>query len=168
MALPGRSLSFVVALWLAASVAACAPKPADFAVSPAPAAASVPAVCDRSDQDTSTVAHVALYQACAVDVSARPIGQRPPAFRPTTGRTCFFVEFEVVVDTAGTAEPGSMRILETNDMSYARAARALVPTMRFTPAHRDGRPVRQVMRMGFGISRSPPTRTSQERTPKRC
>jgi hypothetical protein len=110
--------------------------------------------CDRSDQDSSGYTHLPLYRACAVDVKARPrgTGARPDFTPPRTVGGCYFVAIEVVVDTSGTPEPGTARVLRTNDSMFANAVMSTIPTFGFTPARIGGTPVRQIFELSTAMT----------------
>jgi TonB family protein len=84
----------------------------------------------------------------SVDEPVRVIEQPPTTYPPglaqagITGR----VELEYVVDTAGRAEPGSLRALATTRPEFEAAARATVLGSRYRPARLHGRVVRQLVR----------------------
>ena len=59
------------------------------------------------------------------------------------------VVVEFVVDTLGTVENGSMRLLQTDHDLFAAAVTRVVPTLRFLPAEAMGRKVRQLVRLPF-------------------
>jgi hypothetical protein len=102
--------------------------------------------CDRSDQDTTHYLHLPLFRACAVTVGARRIGNDlKPEFMPVgRDRNCFAAVVEVVVDTRGRPEPRSARLVRSSDPAYGAAVLAIVPGLRFEPAHLGDRPVRQI------------------------
>jgi TonB family protein len=50
-----------------------------------------------------------------------------------------------VVDTLGTVEPGSLRVLSSTHAAFEAAAREAVLKSRFQPARIRGRPVRQLV-----------------------
>lgn len=69
-----------------------------------------------------------------------------PAFQP--GGLRRFVA-SVVVDTAGRAEPATVRGPAELDSTAVNAIRTVIPEWRFSPARVAGCPVRQVVRMTF-------------------
>lgn len=58
---------------------------------------------------------------------------------------------EFVVDTSGLAEPASFVARGSTHPEFVEAVRAALPRMRFLPAERDGRKVRQLVQMGFAF-----------------
>jgi hypothetical protein len=58
---------------------------------------------------------------------------------------------ELVVDAAGRTEKGSLRPAAATRPEFARAGEAALAKARFTPAVRDGRPVRAVVVVPFGF-----------------
>ena len=68
--------------------------------------------------------------------------------RPPTGpRTRYVALVDVVVGVDGRAEAGSARLVTASEPTYGGMALRQVQTGRFTPAHVDGRPVRQQLRV---------------------
>lgn len=65
------------------------------------------------------------------------------------------VVIEVVVDTLGHAEPGSLRVVSSDHAEFAAPARASIAAAMFRPARVMGRPVRVLVRVpvGFRIRR---------------
>jgi protein TonB len=59
------------------------------------------------------------------------------------------VTLRFVVDTAGRVEPASVVVVASTHDLFAVAARATLPTLRFTPAAAGGRPVRQLVELPF-------------------
>lgn len=62
----------------------------------------------------------------------------------------FVVEF--VVDTLGRAEPGSLRVLQPAHQQFVTSVRRALPRMRFLPAEREGRRVRQLVHQAFAFA----------------
>ena len=172
---PRTSRTALVALSLIALVTACATKRTETAANATPGAdvtraegVSTTKPCDRSDQDSSSHAHLPLYRACAVDVRAKPRrnGIRPD-FQPTVrDRGCYSVVVEMVVDTAGGAEPGSARVLRTNDTKFAQSVLFTIPTYRFEPARIGDAPVRQIYELRTALM-TRMVRTSEGGGPQR-
>ena len=59
------------------------------------------------------------------------------------------VTLRFVVDTSGRVESASVRVVASTDELFATAARATLPTLRFSPARAGGRPVRQLVELPF-------------------
>jgi TonB family protein len=95
---------------------------------------------------------------------------RPPA--------CSSVELEFVVDEDGTVEGKTVHIVRTNNVEYGDAILAAVPSWRYQPATRDGKPVRQIVNEKVALvtqvvvvpKGSTPTRgtTAPPRVPTTC
>lgn len=68
---------------------------------------------------------------------------------------------QFVVDTMGSPDPGTFKVLRTSDSSFTSAVRAELPMMRFTPAQLGGRKVKQLVQMPFNfqLPAPPPTET---------
>ncbi len=62
------------------------------------------------------------------------------------------VMMEFVVDTAGRAEPGSLRVLQSDHPLFAEAVKSALIRMRFVPAEVAGRKVRQLVQQPFGFA----------------
>lgn len=56
---------------------------------------------------------------------------------------------EFVVDTLGRIEPASVQMLSIDHDQFGAAVRAVLPKLRFLPAERQGRKVRQLVRLPF-------------------
>lgn len=67
---------------------------------------------------------------------------RPPI------KECYNAVIAVVVDERGSAVPATARIIRTNDTEFAQAFLSTVPAWRFTPAQKNGMPVKQVVELG--------------------
>jgi periplasmic protein TonB len=59
------------------------------------------------------------------------------------------VVVQLVVDTAGRVEPGSVVIRESSHELFSQAVRAVLPSLRFTPAEVGGRRVRMLVELPF-------------------
>ncbi|HYW30737.1 MAG TPA: TonB family protein [Gemmatimonas sp.] len=62
------------------------------------------------------------------------------------------VMMEFVVDTMGRAEPGSLRVLQSDHPLFSDAVRTALIRMRFVPAEVAGRKVRQLVQQPFGFA----------------
>ena len=89
--------------------------------------------------------------AATVDRSAAMLAPPRPRYPEqlraagVTGR----VVVRLVVDTAGRLEPGSVEIRESSHDLFTRAVRAVLPSLRFTPAEAGGRKVRMLVDLPF-------------------
>lgn len=90
----------------------------------------------------------------------RVVGQRPelvpntcqPPHYPDSLRAAGIegrVVVELVVDTSGQAEPGSVRVLSSTNPSFEAPARAALLTCRYRPGRIGGRPVRTRIQVPF-------------------
>jgi TonB family protein len=61
------------------------------------------------------------------------------------------VVLDYVVDTAGRAEPGSLRVVASSHPAFVEAARASVLASRYQPARLRGRGVRQLVRQALSF-----------------
>jgi protein TonB len=59
-----------------------------------------------------------------------------------------------VVDERGLVDTSSFRVTRATDPAFVAAVRAALPTMRFTPARKGGRAVRQVVELPFTFALS--------------
>jgi len=62
------------------------------------------------------------------------------------------VKAQFVVDTSGHAEPGSLKIISSDNELFSAAVRSALPRMRFRPAEVGGRKVRQLVEQPFQFS----------------
>lgn len=139
-------------------------------------AANLPS-CRSAPVDSMFLGAGPVYGACEVDRQAMPIGR--PAFVSLPGSrmpsgpmpTCERADVEFVVDAQGIARADRIRTVRSNSIELLQALRDAVPTMRFTPALKDGQPVAQVFRYGtirtasvVRSAGSPPP----ARPPRRC
>jgi hypothetical protein len=110
--------------------------------------------CDRSDQDSTSVAHAPLFLACAVDKPARLREQLLRSdFNPQLyDRACYSATLSVVVDASGMPEPGTVRIIRYTNRAFADATLATVPGFRFEPAVRAGTHVRQIVEWSTSLT----------------
>ncbi len=123
--------------------------------------------CAPETLDPSWTASGQVYRACEVDRTAR---WDNPDVRPdyVPSRACETAVLQFVVDTSGSPEPGTVRVVRANSPQLAQALIATMARWRFRPALKGGAPVRQVVeqpmaatlsRVMTGIPR-PPRATS--------
>ena len=80
--------------------------------------------------------------------AASPRYPRAQEAAGTPGR----VVLQFVVDTSGTAEPASVRILSATDSAFAASSREAIGATRFAPARALGRKVRQLVRQSIDFT----------------
>jgi hypothetical protein len=82
-----------------------------------------------------------------LDSASLPVIQFPPALR--AAGTSGVVVAELVVDSVGQAEPEYFGAVSSTDPLFTAAVRGALRSLRFRPALRRGRPVRQIVRLPF-------------------
>ena len=109
------------------------------------------APCAPQPADSVYQASEPAFRACAVERPARllnasrEINWQPPSGSTQPGTRCFVTQLEFVVDTTGIPEPGTARIVSSNEPGFAQAVLAGLPDWRYRPALRSGVPVRQIV-----------------------
>ncbi|HSA56680.1 MAG TPA: hypothetical protein VLE53_13305 [Gemmatimonadaceae bacterium] len=109
------------------------------------------AACESQPADSVYQGSEPAWRACAVERPARLLspGQRinwqPPGGPALSGTRCFVAQLEFVVDSAGLPEPGTARVVHSNEPGFAQAVLASLPDWRYRPALRAGVPVRQIV-----------------------
>ena len=91
-------------------------------------------------------------RAFQVDTVAEPIPETlvpryPRELRSREARGSVVAEF--VVDTTGKVEPGTFRVISSDDSAFTASVRDLLPGARFLPAINEGKVVRQTVRQTF-------------------
>lgn len=95
-----------------------------------------------------------VFTVLGVDsVVARVDGSGAPAYPETllSNGVEGYVETEFVVDTTGWIDLASVRILDTSHQEFASSVRLALMAMRFRPAWRGARCVRQLVRQRFSF-----------------
>lgn len=82
-----------------------------------------------------------------LDSASLPAIEYPPSLR--AAGTSGVVVAELVVDSAGQAEPEHFGVVSATDPLFTAAVRGGLPSLRFQPALRRGRLVRQIVRLPF-------------------
>lgn len=96
--------------------------------------------------DNQAIATLATVERPAGLLTAlQPRYPEPLRVAGVTGR----VVVRLVVDTAGRVEPASVAVLEASHDLFAQAVRAVLATLRFTPAVAGGRKVRMLIELPF-------------------
>lgn len=132
--------------------------------------------CPEITADSVTGGAVA-YLACQVDREAKPRGMAPrlewtPARSEVRDGACFRAEFQFVVDTLGIPEVATILDVGANSADFQQAARDAIPRLRYSPALRNGSPVRQFVShqqsaaIRAVVSASPSSRPSASRPPR--
>ncbi len=108
--------------------------------------------CQLAQPDSVYLAGGPVYRDCAVDRRARLLSEDVmPDFHPTSefsSRQCYSAVIQFVVDTTGVPESQTVRVVRSNDQSFADALIRTVPRLRYEPASKDQRPVRQIVQFG--------------------
>lgn len=102
--------------------------------------------------DSVFLVHGPVFRGCDVDAQARIVGTPPrPDFQLSARDGCISAYVEFVVGADGVPENETVRVVRTNNQSFAQAVEAVVPELRYTPAKRDGVAVRQLIQWGVSI-----------------
>lgn len=109
-------------------------------------------VAARDQAETRTQGFVfrqQAYEPQQVDTPAALVQYARPSFPDVTPRVPKYFLFQFQVDTTGHADLSTLEIAhpEPDDGPYVEAIRRAAADWLFTPARKDGRPVRQVVRM---------------------
>ena len=109
--------------------------------------------CIGEAPDTTAVDVV--FRECDTDRAAKVRTEIRPLIRPEAlgAGSCFKTELEFVVDTSGAIEPAGVQVVSGNSQELGQAVMASLGGLRYTPAMRDGHPVRQRTRYGMSIVR---------------
>lgn len=102
--------------------------------------------CAPRAQDSLFTRFAPAWRDCAVDTKAKLTSTDVrPDFRPAPTRTtCYAADFEFVVDTTGAVEVATARMTRATDSEFAASVSSMLSRLRFDPARKDGRPVRQI------------------------
>ena len=101
--------------------------------------------CALRQTDSVFVATGPVYRDCAVDRKARLASRMPRIDYTPSAPGCVVSVVEFVVDTAGSPEMRTARIARSTDASFTQSIMAVVPSLKYEPAQRGGRPVRQIV-----------------------
>lgn len=105
-----------------------------------------------SQIDSTYLLRGIVYRGCDVDNPAHAVQVAVrPDYQAARGESCLNAEFEFVVGRDGTPEVETARLVRTNNSRYAESLKRLLPTLRYTPAKKDGEPVRQVVRWSYAM-----------------
>src|SRR5260370_27158388 len=113
--------------------------------------------CQLSALDSAYIDGGPVYRECAVDTRARLLDSRVTSdFQPSDprsgGQQCYSGVIAFVVDTAGAPEPQTVRVVRTNDRSFADALIRVLPRLHYQPARKNAKPVRQIVEYGQVVS----------------
>ncbi|HEY8312305.1 MAG TPA: energy transducer TonB, partial [Gemmatimonadaceae bacterium] len=102
--------------------------------------------------DTTSALGDNVYSSFEVDnavqiSSGSAVPQYPPDLLARRVQGKVVVRF--VVDTSGSADVGSIQILDSSDPQFAASVREALPRMKFSPARLNGRRVRQLVEQPF-------------------
>ena len=97
-----------------------------------------------------------VYYEFDVDKPASPLNNVTPSYPAELQRKGIGATFAVafIVDTLGAPEPASFALLPQYpaDPLFVDAVRAVLPRLRFLPAEREGRKVRQLVHQAFAFA----------------
>ena len=141
------------------------PRPVQLFVAGAVLALGIAGACSAGAPDAPDAHHAPAAQGRIVELPAStpPVaaqGVPEPKQIPGTGMLRYpdamraaRREGEVytmfVIDEHGLVDTSSLRVLKSTDTAFTSAVRSALPTMRFEPARKDGRAVRQVVQQPF-------------------
>jgi hypothetical protein len=124
----------------------CAGRASNATTGVAQAASARRASCQAVDSSFALGGPV--FRDCGVDREAAVRGRQPPMdFNPRAIRDCNSVVVAVVVDERGAPVPATAKVIRTNDSEFAQAFLNTIPAWQFTPAQKDGMPVKQVVEL---------------------
>ena len=110
--------------------------------------------CALSRADSVYLAGHPLYRDCSVNVRAELLNpDMTPDFQPSGDQSCYSATVQFVVDSTGTPERGTARVVSKNSTEFADALLRVVPQWRYHPARKDGVPVRQIVHEKLAVSR---------------
>ena len=103
--------------------------------------------CELRRTDSVFAAAGPVFRDCAVDGRASLLvaNARIDFQPPRAVASCYSAEVEFVVDTNGTPEMQTARIVRATDQSFGQAVLTAVAGWRYKPAERDGHRVRQIV-----------------------
>ena len=111
--------------------------------------------CTGDARDSTTMAMAPVFRDCEVDRTAKVSKEVRPNFQPEqygARSSCFRTELEFVVDTAGRPEMDAVKVVSDNSAELTEAVKQALPALRYEPAMRDGKPVRQLVRYKSGVA----------------
>lgn len=107
-----------------------------------------PGTCPIAPVDSGFLRGGAVYNACDVDVQAKPTNpDAHPDYRPTSASTtCVSADVEFVVGVSGRPEVETARIVRATNQDFGNSVLVTLPQLRFEPAQRGGVAVREIVR----------------------
>lgn len=161
-ALRAAAAGFVM---IAAGVTACSPRIATNLTSPGPVNAPAPAAMPTATVATAaapaadTVGSKPFFEFQVDQPAALRSGEKGPAYPPAQRAAGIVgnVLVQFVVNTDGAVEVNTIKVLRSTQDAFTDAVRTALAGMRFTPATKDGQPVRQLVQQPFqfGVSEMP-------------
>ena len=119
----------------------------------APAAPRAPAAQRQAaEPQASAPAITSQGDAGAKQIPGTGVQRYPDAMRAANREGEVYTMF--VVDERGLVDTSSFKVTKSTDPAFTAAVRAALPTMRFTPARKAGRAVRQLLVQPFTFSLS--------------
>ena len=100
-----------------------------------------------AERQVSTPATTSRDDVGAKQISGVGVLRYPDEMRAANREGEVYTMF--VVDERGLVDTSSFRVVKSTDPAFTAAVRAALPTMRFTPARKAGRAVRQVVEQPF-------------------
>jgi hypothetical protein len=151
------------------------------ASSPPPSREQARAQCMLTAADSAYIAGGPLYRDCAVDSPAKALANRlnydpsaRPDPRPQPGTRCYAADVTFVVGPDGRPEPETVRLVRSNDAHLGQSLVRSVADWRYSPALRDGVPVRQIVQerravaVAVSVVSSASGRPARPPAPPRC
>lgn len=117
-------------------------------MAPPPAAQAQDAGCEGARPDSLVSAVPPIYRECDVTRKAERRGREPVLdFNPVPSSLpedrCLHATFTFLVDSTGSVEPATILFQQTNFAAFAAAVAKSLAELRYRPAEREGRRVRQ-------------------------
>jgi protein TonB len=113
-----------------------------------------PDVCAQRSVGRDTIYFEFQVERAAIPLPDNPPPHFPDALRAIRSKGSVLAQF--VVDTMGSPDAYTFKVLRSSDSSFTRAVYEALATMRFTPARVEGRKVKQLVQMPFDFQLSTP------------
>ena len=154
---PARRAALAGTIATLAIAAACSPRLASNFTAPAPEVATaepmivIPPITPNNGKPVSIPSTTPFFEfqvERAVAMRAGFVGPLyPKRLRDAKVEGTVLAQF--VVDTTGTPEPNTFKVLQSSNRLFAEAVRDALAQMQFTPALVGGRPVKQLLQQPF-------------------